>query len=74
MNHILQVFKFKTEAPKINDISKCDAPTIEGFAKDTKLLQILRLWFPLSDDKNTFLQRYIFFKKLTVTDKEHLKV
>ena len=68
-----KIFNFKHTDN--HDSNTNDTQTIiENFSKELKLLQMLRLWFPLKDDNNTFLQRFTFFMKLTLSEKNRLKV
>jgi len=61
---------FKIFRPKEDS----DAPKSEDWSKDLarscKLTRILRLWYPVSKNQSVFLQRHIFWRKLSADEKK----
>ena len=50
----------ETAQKVFNDASESAA---EKLALEVKMIHMLRLWYPLSKNKHTFLQRFTFLKK-----------
>ena len=58
-----QVFEFHKDG-NTEDKSDKNDQSIEDFAKSSKLIRMLRLWYPLPQKKHVYLQRFTLFKKL----------
>ena len=60
---VFQVFEFHKDG-NTEDKSDNNDQSIEDFAKSSKLIRMLRLWYPLPQKKHVYLQRFTLFKKL----------
>lgn len=69
---VFQVFKLNEVEDNID--SEETYSVLEAFAKEAKLIRMLRLWYPLPSGQKTFLQRYTFYKRLDNTHKDIIEV
>ncbi len=67
------MFTFNQEESQNHD-NEQDSSSIEDFAKSSKLIRMLRLWYPVIPNQHTFLQRFTLFKKLEEPAKSYMCV
>ena len=47
---------------------------LEGLAKESRMIRMLRLWYPLNSEDHTYVERITFYKKIPQELCENLKV